>query len=694
MSGHRRSDSSSSHLSPWDYSGVGIGFGLYRPRRPSYTFATQAQRQRSESYRCAVLKGASDVDDPADFIEGIIQRKNRKESYIRATRPNDPSEVELQELREHMKRVEEEANDPGNHPPPASPIILINDQGPFEFNNVYSPNNGQFQHGSNSSSNENHNGQTRCSIPNAVSDNHIQELKEAVARKRYSPKHDVPTTAQKPHDLPDDSVFTTVTVLDDNVAATPGSSDGPAFPSPLNRLRLRKNFVLLCISFILIFNAFRAIQNLQSTMNNADNLGIISMACVHGTMCLTCLWAPMLINNLTAKWTIVIGMFTYILWIAGNFYPTFYTLIPLGIQAGVGKGILWTAESSYLLKLSYDYSRVTREGFEREMFRFHGVFLACFQTTHVFGNLMSSLVLQSAKTSFQVSTAGSDDYDAVNSTTTQAYSTGPDTRSCGVLFPCNSNNAYSDITKDEPSSLLKLMSAYLALGVVAFFLTIVCLDQIGARFEPEHSGYEIVVKHVRMMVSNKTFRLLIPLLIFSGLQQAFVFSDFNQAYVACMIGEEYIGYCMIVLGLANIVSAVLVAVCANHVPREVVFGIGGILHMGLMIGLLIWIPDKKLAVFFFMAAAWGVCDAVWQTQCNTLLCITCPEETDMAFANCRLLQSLGLTLGFLSGTCLCVSFKLYILMILLVVAIMFYVLAEYKLRQIDGRVFEGTIEVN
>ena len=91
-----------------------------------------------------------------------------------------------------------------------------------------------------------------------------------------------------------------------------------------------------------------------------------------------------------------------------------------------------------------------------------------------------------------------------------------------------------------------------------------------------------------------------------------------QAYVTCTIGEEYIGYSMIVLGVANVMSAILVAVCANIVPREVVFGIGGILHMGLMIGLLIWIPDQKqLIVFFIMSASWGVCDAVWQTQCNS-----------------------------------------------------------------------------
>jgi hypothetical protein len=90
-----------------------------------------------------------------------------------------------------------------------------------------------------------------------------------------------------------------------------------------------------------------------------------------------------------------------------------------------------------------------------------------------------------------------------------------------------------------------------------------------------------------------------------------------QAYITCTIGEEYIGYCMIILGLANVISAVLVAVCANVIAREVVFGIGGIIHMGLMIGLLIWIPDTRLVIFFVMAASWGVCDAVWQTQCNS-----------------------------------------------------------------------------
>ena len=64
-----------------------------------------------------------------------------------------------------------------------------------------------------------------------------------------------------------------------------------------------------------------------------------------------------------------------------------------------------------------------------------------------------------------------------------------------------------------------------------------------------------------------------------------------------------------------------------------------------------------------------------------LICLTCVEEPEVAFTNLRLLQSLGLAVMF--GCGLCVSAKLYLLMTVLVVAIMFYVLAEYRLRNVD-----------
>lgn len=445
---------SGSHLSPFDLTGVGRGFGLYRPRRPSYTFATQVQRQRSESYRYAVRKSASDSDEPPDFIEGIIQRKTRKESYIRATRQDEEASVELHDVKEAMKRVEDAVSGSNDVTEteipklPNSPVILINDKGIDDVQDGARPSSQNSKHKDKA---EVRNGKARYSLPEELAKNHIEELKEVVEKKRYSPKLNnrserLAGQSERMHiDLPakvydeectDDSVFATDGQQNgnsDNEVMTPSSVES-SFTSKLRKITMKKNLILLCLSFILIFNAFRAIQNLQSSLNSENNLGIIAMSCVHGTMCLTCLWAPVLINNFTAKWTLVIGMLSFILWIVGNFFPRFYTLVPLGMVAGVGKGILWTAESSYILKLSYDYSRVTREGLEKEMFRFHGIFLACFQTTHIWGNLISSLVLHITKKSYEeMVNADIDDmlygidYEGMN------------TKTCGVLFQCNGN---------------------------------------------------------------------------------------------------------------------------------------------------------------------------------------------------------------------------------------------------------------
>lgn len=36
-----------------------------------------------------------------------------------------------------------------------------------------------------------------------------------------------------------------------------------------------------------------------------------------------------------------------------------------------------------------------------------------------------------------------------------------------------------------------------------------------------------------------------------------------------------------------------------------------------MVFLLVWMPDRRLVgVFYVIAALWGLCDAIWQTQCN------------------------------------------------------------------------------
>ena len=150
---------------------------------------------------------------------------------------------------------------------------------------------------------------------------------------------------------------------------------------------------VLCLSFVLIFTVFRSIQNLQSSMNKEYKLGIVAMCCVYTVMFLTCPLVPYFNNRLGSKWSIVIGMTFYHFWIAANFYPHFYTLIPTSVAVGLGQSMAWTGQVSYMSKLTADYSSSADEVSEYDIYRFNGIFLAFFQTTHIWGNLVSSLML-------------------------------------------------------------------------------------------------------------------------------------------------------------------------------------------------------------------------------------------------------------------------------------------------------------
>jgi hypothetical protein len=100
--------------------------------------------------------------------------------------------------------------------------------------------------------------------------------------------------------------------------------------------------IVLSIAFILIFTASRSIQNVQSSLNGC--LGVISMGCVHLTMAVTCLFSPFIVGKLTVKWTLVVSVLFYLLWIGANFGPHLMTLLPTSLGVGLGQSMAWSAQ--------------------------------------------------------------------------------------------------------------------------------------------------------------------------------------------------------------------------------------------------------------------------------------------------------------------------------------------------------------
>jgi hypothetical protein len=339
----------SPQLSPWDISGFTFDFDLYRPRRPSYLFATRTRR-RTSSYRSATSRedSNSDVEQvKGDFIEGIVHKK-RKESYKRANKHDDDDDGEDENVDQDL------ADGEARKPPPKRPRRQRRSR-QKRANDINKPAPAPAQ--------------TCSSITIALNDKPIESITTTV------------------------TMVTPVCGAGNNMAAESEGSFTSESSLAASKWVYRKNMFVLCLSFILVFTVFRSIQNLQSSLNKENQLGVISMCCVYSSMFLSCLIVPVLINRLSAKWSIVIGLVFYHFWIAANFYPHFYTLIPTSVTVGLGQSMAWTGQVSYLAKLASDYTFASKEVSEYDIYKFNGIFLACFQTTHIWGNLVSSLML-------------------------------------------------------------------------------------------------------------------------------------------------------------------------------------------------------------------------------------------------------------------------------------------------------------
>jgi len=94
-----------------------------------------------------------------------------------------------------------------------------------------------------------------------------------------------------------------------------------------------------------------------------------------------------------------------------------------------------------------------------------------------------------------------------------------------------------------------------------------------------------------------------------------------QSFVSCTLGVRHVGYNVLAYGLATVVSTLL----ANHaqrrrVSRETLIGVAAVLQAGILVFLLVWIPDGNLfGVFVAVAALSGICDGFWITQCTCTL---------------------------------------------------------------------------
>ena len=85
--------------------------------------------------------------------------------------------------------------------------------------------------------------------------------------------------------------------------------------------------------------------------------------------------------------------------------------------------------------------------------------------------------------------------------------------------------------------------------------------------------------------------------------------------MTCELGISYVGWTMICFGVVNTVGSPLVGVLSKYIGRITLCWIATCINLAVLGLMNYWTPDQhEKYVFFIIPGAWGLGDAVWQTQ--------------------------------------------------------------------------------
>ncbi|CAH1778622.1 unnamed protein product [Owenia fusiformis] len=453
------------------------------------------------------------------------------------------------------------------------------------------------------------------------------------------------------------------------------------------KLRIYKNIIVVSFGFLFNFTAFSSLSNLQSSLNKEEGLGTGGLAVLYAALVVSCMFLPkFLIAHFGCKWTIVAAIVCYSAYIAANFHAVWATIVPGAIILGFGAAPLWSAKCTYVTEVGKKYALLSGESKDAVINRFFGIFFLIFQTSQIWGNLISSFVLNRRVDN---STRPSEEILA----------------QCGANYCKEPENNPNSLLKKPPISQVHMLcgiyvaSAFFGAILVALFLD--KLDREVSEQEEQRREAEARANNENYVEKSKSEKykpelliatfahlrdinqvLLIPLTMYSGLEQAFITGDFTKAFVGCSLGIWMVGFVMITFGVTNSICSYLLGAGVKYIGRLPFFCAAAVLNYGVQVTFLLWKPHPDyLPVFFVLAALWGMSDAVWQAQINALYGFLFTDQSEAAFANYRMWESIGFIMAFAYSNWICITVKIYILMGFLTVGMLGYFIVEWRQRK-------------
>lgn len=395
------------------------------------------------------------------------------------------------------------------------------------------------------------------------------------------------------------------------------------------------NAIHLGCSFCGVFMSFSVSQNFQTSSDHKDE-GSTALGILYAFFTFSNFAAAYIVARFGAKWCLFFGSLTYVAFVGANIEFNMYVLYTFSALLGFGASVLWCAQGVYISNCAGQHERSAGLPLGSTLGFFNGIFFFIFQCNQVLGNLLAALLFQkdvSTGTIFTVMTT----ICGLGALTLIALK--PDVK--GLL---TGGAAASAVAGTEP------------LGVMGEDNTSPHSEDFAPATE-DKAGLAFLIGHIwasLKMLLRVRMMVLLPIMIFSGLSQTFFFGEFPP-----LIDDRATRfYVLAVLGGFDAASSMLMGKLSDKAGRVPVLCIGAVAGGISILFLQQWtVNQDHTYVFFLVAMALGLTDAVFHTQIYSIIGSWFEGETEPAFANFKLFQAGSTAVAFLVRTSMSFSDK-------------------------------------
>ena len=150
------------------------------------------------------------------------------------------------------------------------------------------------------------------------------------------------------------------------------------------------NLLIFFVIWLLTNSTYSSLEVLQSSIN--ANLGITTISILYATKAISSLLGPFIVNHLSPKWTLVIGMCLQMMYISANYYPEWYSMYLAGALMGFAIDPMWVCFGLYTTVLGVYYATVTQQNQTGVLNKFNGFVGIATPLAMIVGNFRTSLV--------------------------------------------------------------------------------------------------------------------------------------------------------------------------------------------------------------------------------------------------------------------------------------------------------------